>query len=328
MVCVGCRQERMNMAFYKRCVLGTVLIVLIPCLSAAGADEKKPQRVSFKTADGVTIVGDYYAPVPQAGQKAPIAILLHMYPADRSSWQGFATNLSSVGFAALAIDMRGKGQSVEPAEMNLADRYEKRDSKLFQSMYEDVAAAYLWLRKQPDVDPSRLALVGASVGCSVALDYARRDPSVDVVVCLSPGTNYMGVNSLAHVRAYGDRPLLLAASEKERDAPEVLAKSVPQAVVKIYPMDGRDVFGMHGTNLLAHVPELAKLATDTIREGVGDPAVAPVVASLNSKVYHTPDSAYAQRIKPEDLRYFSSAEEAETRGLRALRKPRVGGPDR
>jgi len=309
------------MGCHRRCIVGAVLFVLIPGLSAARAEQKKPQRVSFKTADGVTIVGDYYAPVPQAGQKAPIAILLHMYPADRSSWQGFAANLSSVGFAALAVDMRGKGQSVEPADMHLADRYEKRDPKLFQSMHEDVAAAYLWLTKQPDVDPARFALVGASVGCSVALDYARQDPSVDVVVCLSPGTRYMGVNSLAHVRKYGDRPLLLAASEKERDAPEALAKSVPKAVVKIYPMDGRDRFGMHGTNLLAHAPELAKLATDTIREGVGVSAVAPVVASLNSKVYHAFDSPYAQRIKPEDLRYFSSAEEAETRGLRALHKP-------
>jgi len=309
------------MRSYRRYMIWVAFFVLTSGWPAAQADEKKPQRVSFKTADGVTIVADYYAPVPQAGQKAPIAILLHMYPANRSSWHDFAMNLSNVGFAALAIDMRGQGESVEPASMQLADRYKKRDAKLFRSMHEDVAAAYLWLTKQPDVDLARSALAGASVGCSVALDYARRDASVDVVVCLSPGTNYMGINSLAHIRKYGDRPLLLAASEKERDAPEGLAKSVPHAVVKIYPMGGQDTFGMHGTNLLVHVPELATLATDTIREGVGGPAASPVVASLNSKVYHAPDSPYAQQIKPENLRYFSSAAEAEARGLRASHRP-------
>ncbi|HUW82874.1 MAG TPA: alpha/beta fold hydrolase [Phycisphaerae bacterium] len=309
------------MGSYRRCMVATVLFVLIPGLSAVRADEKKPQRVSFKTADGVTIVADYYAPVPQAGQKAPIAILLHMYPADRSSWRDFAMNLSSVGFAVLAIDMRGQGESIEPADMQLADRYKKRDPTLFRSMHEDVAAAYHWLTRQPDVDRTRFALVGASVGCSVAMDYARQDASVDVVVCLSPGANYMGINSLAHIRKYGDRPLLLAASEKERDAPEALAKSVPRAVVKIYPMGGRDTFGMHGTNLLAHVPELAKLATDTIREGVGNPAASPVVATFRGKVYYAPDNPYVQQIKSEDLRYFSSAAEAEARGLRAASRP-------
>ena len=38
--------------------------------------------------------------------------------------------------------------------------------------------AYDWLAQQPKVDRARFALVGASVGCSVALQYAAKDRSV------------------------------------------------------------------------------------------------------------------------------------------------------
>jgi len=45
---------------------------------AAPSEAPTPQRVSFQTRDGVTIVGDYCPADPPAGQKAPLVILLHM----------------------------------------------------------------------------------------------------------------------------------------------------------------------------------------------------------------------------------------------------------
>ena len=291
------------------------LLVLVPIARAA----EKPQEVSFQTADGVTIVADYYPPVPQAGLKAPIVILLHMYPADRTSWADFAKQLSGVGIAALAIDMRGHGKSTEPAEMHLAERRQQRDPRLYGAMHQDVAAAYQWLAQQPNLDLARFAVVGASVGCSVALDYARRDRSVDAVVCLSPGTNYMGVDSIAHMRGYSNRPILLMASQEERAACEALAKLSDKATVKICPMNGRDQRQMHGTNLLSQVSEATNVVLDFIRANLGPPTEQPVVASLGSDVYHAPDSPVVRRIKPENLRRFSSAEEAQARGLRPTR---------
>jgi dienelactone hydrolase len=299
-------------------LLSMPLVVSLPLACVA----QKPQEVSFKTVDGVTIVADYYPPVPQAGLKAPIVILLHMYPADRTSWRDFAKQLSGVGIAALAIDMRGHGKSVEPADMHLAERREQRDPRLYAAMHNDVAAAYQWLAQQPGLDLARFAIVGASVGCSVAIDYARRDRSVDAVVCLSPGTNYMGLDSAAHIRGYGNRPILLMASQEERAACETLAKLCDKATVKIYPMNGHNRMQMHGTNLLTQVPEATNVVLDFIRTNLGLPTEHPIVASIGSDVYHAPDSPIVRRIKPENLRWFSSVEEAQARGLR----PALGGP--
>ncbi|MFQ6048019.1 MAG: alpha/beta hydrolase [Phycisphaerae bacterium] len=285
----------------------------------AGAAEA-PQRVSFQSSDGVTIVGDYYGPASAEGRKAPIVILLHMYPSDRTSWRGFAPKLAGAGLAALAIDMRGHGESVKPAEKKLASRRENRDPRLYRAMYRDVAAAYTWLSQQPNVDPARFAIVGASIGCSVAIDYARRDRSVDVVACLSPGTNYLGVNTVAHIKAYGNRPILLVASDLEQSACRTLAGLTPGATVKIYPAAGRTRLAVHGTNLLSAVREVEPLLLEFVRTHVGDPSDQPVVASIHSNVFHQPDSPTVRRIKPANLRWFSSAAEARARGLRPPRR--------
>jgi len=279
----------------------------------------RPERVRFVTEDGVVIVADYYAP---KDDKAPLAILLHMYQRDRKTWRPLVPALHEAGFAVLAIDMRGHGQSTEPASMRLAERVQQRDRRLFADMDKDVAAAYAWVaREQADrVDLSRFAIVGASVGCSVAIDYASRDKSVDVVVCMTPGLRYLGINSERDIRRYGDRPILLLAAEDEKRAAEVLGKLAARATVTIVPRQGGPTGALHGTNMFGRVEDIDKRIVAFLLKHIGQPAEAPVVASIHSRVYHKPDSAYADRIKPANKRWFSSAAEAEARGLRASKR--------
>ena len=185
----------------------------------------EPQAARFETSDGVKIEADYYPAAVKEGEKAPAAILIHMYPADRTSWKPLAPGLHEAGFAVLAYDIRGHGGSTEPADKKLKEAYDKRDSKLFADAWKDVEAAKGWLGKQPGCDVSRMALVGASVGCSIALDYAGRDEAVKAVVCLSPGTKYMGVDSITHIKKCGKRAILLISPESEYKAVEELIKA-------------------------------------------------------------------------------------------------------
>ncbi len=50
----------------------------------------------------------------------------------------------------------------------------------------DVAAAVLWLRSQPQVDPAKVAIAGHAFGAAVALVYAAADPSIAAVAAVSP----------------------------------------------------------------------------------------------------------------------------------------------
>jgi alpha-beta hydrolase superfamily lysophospholipase len=204
--------------------------------------------VRFPTQDNLLIVGAYTPPPNRKGERAPMVILLHMYASDHTAFDRLVPHLHAAGFAVLAIDLRGHGESVGPPEMGLAERVADRDRKLFAAMDRDVAGAYGWLVKQPEVDAARFVLVGASVGCSVALKYAARDRSVDGVVCLTPGTGYMGIDSLSDARKYGRRSVLLLASEEERTACDELGRLLAGAVVQIGPSVGQqDRMAHHGT---------------------------------------------------------------------------------
>lgn len=307
-----------------------------PAPARATASRPRPavpalEEVHFATTDNLTIAADFARPA-RAGERAPMAILLHMYNSDRTAYGPLIPALQQSGLAVLAIDLRGHGRSVGPPGLRLAERVAQRDRKLFEEMDRDVEAAYAWLSRQPDVDPARFALVGASVGCSVAFDYAARDRSVDALVCLTPGTAYLGLDALADARKYGRRALLMIASEEERGACDDLRRMVPDAVARIVGRAGSDRLGLHGTRVFGRVAGIEKDIAAFLIDAVGAPTEDPVIASVQSDVYHHADAGSARQISPENIRWFSSPEEAEARGLRppktrSTRRGRVDDED-
>ncbi len=221
-----------------------LLLHLMPSLAEAPA----VQTVRFETSDGITIEGDYYPPIVKEGEKAPVAILIHMYPADRKSWTPLVPDLrdGDTRFAVLAYDIRGRGGSTEPSDKNLKRMYDDRDPALFKDAWKDVEAAKKWLARQPGVDTSRIALIGASIGCSISMDYGSRDKDVKAVVCLSPGTNYFQVDSTRHIKRCDHIAVLLIAPEEEYPAVEdLIAASGGRAEGHKYP-GGRE---WHGTRM-------------------------------------------------------------------------------
>lgn len=237
-------QEESVMNARRLFVCGMVLVGL--AVNAVWAEAPAAERATFTTRDGVEIVGDFY---PAGGEvKAPLIVLLHMYRHDRSTWKPLVGPLHDAGFAVLAIDLRGHGESTKPESMKLAERVIQRDAGLFNAMHLDVEAAVGWAAEQPGVDVERLGIVGASVGCSVALGACARDNRVDAVVCLSPGTGYLGINSTVHIKKTRDVPILLLATEDERDAVDKLAKLAKNANGEIVG-EGR----VHGTNMFGEI---------------------------------------------------------------------------
>ena len=114
--------------------------------------------VSIVTADGVTLAADWYAHAPGS----PAVLLLHMIPPtyDRSSWPvDFIELLRTDGYAVLALDRRGAGDSGGDAE----DAYEG------DLGVEDANAAADFLT---GLGFDRLAVIGASNGTTTTLDYA------------------------------------------------------------------------------------------------------------------------------------------------------------
>jgi alpha-beta hydrolase superfamily lysophospholipase len=213
--------------------------------------EARSQRVSFRTDDGVAIVATWYEP---SFRPAPAVILVHMLGRSRRDWDNFASRLAGAGIGALAIDLRGHGDSTYYGGSGAASDY--------SPMVKDVAAARRYLGTRTDVRASRIGILGASIGANLAALHAAADTAVASLALLSPSLDYRGLRIEAAVRKYGNRPLLLVSSDDDpyaqRSAVE-LAKTEGIREHLTLPASG------HGTHMLSRSYELPQALVEWFR---------------------------------------------------------------
>jgi len=238
-----------------------------------------------------------------------MAILLHMYRGNRTAYQPLIDPLHQAGFAVLALDLRGHGES---GDEDARARVVKGETAVFEEMREDLRAAYNWFAEQPGIDRSRFALVGASIGCSVALNYAADDKSVDVLVLLSPGVDYLGLDSRRPMREIKGRKIWMISGNKpkEKQALAALKKLAPEAKTEVLAGDH------HGTHMFGPIPGLEQRIAQYLKANVGKPTNTTVFGSIRSKIYHLTGSGWIEQIRPWNMRHYSSPAEAQSRGLR------------
>lgn len=216
------------------------------------------ERVVIETSDAVGLVGDYY-PGPERA-----VLLVHMMPATKESWADFALDLSSAGFAVLAIDLRGHGESLRGPGERLLD-FRKFSDEEHQSSIRDLEAGVEYLRRR---GASEVFLAGASIGANLALWYLSEHPEIRKAALLSAGTDYRGIRGdrLAEKLA-GDQALFLAAGTKdERKAGS--AADMARAISKLTkgPVGLRTPeTEAHGTDLLRESPALREELVNWLR---------------------------------------------------------------
>jgi acetyl esterase/lipase len=213
---------------------------------AQQSSSRNGQAVTFITDDGVSIVGTYYAPSSGLKGSTPTIILLHMLGKDRSTWNTFASALSHEGYAVLSIDLRGHGESIKQGSSTVS--YQSFTENDFNKMTLDVKAAKQFLIERKNANPDRMAVIGASIGANIALNYAATlDPTIKTVILLSPGLNYRGVATLDTITKYKN-PIYIAAtkgdSESAKDSQTLCDKINCGENLKIYSGSSS-----HGTNM-------------------------------------------------------------------------------
>src|SRR5690348_7010487 len=98
---------RFTSAWSARCVI-TCMRSANAAVVAAGlllllftSDAAAQRRVIFRAEDGAQLTAAYYEP---AHRPAPAIVLLHMLKRSHADWDAAATELSSAGFAVMALD--------------------------------------------------------------------------------------------------------------------------------------------------------------------------------------------------------------------------------
>ena len=205
------------------------------------------QTVAIDSPDGVKIVGSFFE---SARANSPAVLLLHQWQSDRHSYDDFAKRLQAKGFNVLSIDGRGFGESVKTADGKPVAP--ERTDAAVKGMLGDVGAAFDFLSKQKNVDPSRVGIIGASYGSSLAIIYAADNPKVKAVALLSPGLNYFGnMATEPAVRKYGDRDLFVVASKGDTESAEA-AENFEKIGNTRYGFMILPVGSLHGTEMFKY----------------------------------------------------------------------------
>lgn len=208
----------------------------LPTVTPRPTDAELPMLISAD--DGLVLRATYYsAPI----RPAPGVLLLHQRGADRTSWEALALKLQAAGYAVLAVDQRGHGETGGAEDWALAQG--------------DASAALEMLASLPGIAPGQVIVIGASLGANVGLNACATLPGCAAAVLLSPGLDYRGVTTAEAMARLGTRPVLIVAGENDGNNPADSLTLGNLAAgdheVLVFAQGG------HGTALLDAAPDLA-----------------------------------------------------------------------
>jgi uncharacterized protein len=164
---------------------------VLPSLQVMEDYKVHAERVAF-SSEGVELAAEFRATGPERPQ--PGLVFTGPFTGVKEQVVGtYASILASAGFATLAFDHRGFGES--------GGRPCHEDS---QGKLADLRAAVGYLGGRPEVDAARVGIVGICLGGGYAVRAAATDPRVKAAATIAGGGRRGAVRLLRH------RPLLLA----------------------------------------------------------------------------------------------------------------------
>lgn len=237
-------------------------VISEPTAPGASQPAGQPEEVTIDGFDGLRVAGTFYpgsGPAPWPG-----VMLLHMNGGVRADWDAFARQLADSGYAALAVDLRAHG-----------DTGGERD---WDKAAGDLQRVWDYLAGRDDVDDTKTAVAGASIGANMALATGAAEPDINTVILLSPGQNYFGVTTDDKIGEYGDRPIFVVASQEDTQAVggSELIHELATGLSQLQMYQGAG----HGTSMFGPQPELADLMIDWLDAHVKGGTITPGDSAL------------------------------------------------
>jgi len=174
-------------------LLGITLIFILIAQGLAYA-EVEGREVEY-SADNVVMKG-YLAYDKNIKGERPGVLVVHEWWGLNDYARKRARMLAELGYTALAVDMYGDGkQAMHPDD---AGKFSSELMKNFDTAKSRFIAAMNFLKKQPSVDPERIAAIGYCFGGGIVLNMARQGinlkgvasfhGSLSAVIPAEPGT--------------------------------------------------------------------------------------------------------------------------------------------
>lgn len=162
----------------------------VPAWADQAAENTRPvvvEEARIESAPGVVLAATIR--LPQKPGRHPVVLFQSGSGENRrGAFTLLENRLNAAGIATIEFDKRGVGQSSGTF------------TDTMQDMEADLVATLRWLRNRPDIDTSRIALLGHSQGAAVAPTVARNDGGIAAVVFLAGPVGERGSMFLALMR--------------------------------------------------------------------------------------------------------------------------------
>jgi dienelactone hydrolase len=150
-------------------------LLLAPAITFA---EVQTKEITYK--QGETELSGFFAWDAQAKGKQPGVIVVHEWWGHNEHARNQAIRLAKAGYVGFALDMYGKGKlTTHPADAQAFATEATKDPQLVKARF---LAALDVLKKDPHVDPERVAAIGYCFGGGIVLAMARQGVDLDAVV--------------------------------------------------------------------------------------------------------------------------------------------------
>jgi dienelactone hydrolase len=157
-------------------------VVLLAARGTAGA-AVQTQEVEYHS--GETPLQGFFAWDDAQTGRRPGVLVVHEWWGNNHHAHEQATRLAEAGYVAFALDMFGKGKvTTHPADAQSFVAEATKDPALTKARFD---AGLDELRRNPHVDPSKIAVIGYCFGGTVALNMARSGEDLAAVITLHGG---------------------------------------------------------------------------------------------------------------------------------------------
>lgn len=141
------------------------------------------EQVRLTTYDDIELAAHLY--LPEGGAEwSPGIVLCHGFGSSKERHADFGQMAAEAGFATLIPDLRGHGESGGQVDANI---------------FNDVAAALLYLQNRPEVNPMSISIRGSSMGGWLAIHTAAHLVDVSPVVAFCPANEMLMMTLMEEV---------------------------------------------------------------------------------------------------------------------------------
>lgn len=167
------------------------------------------QKVTFKTPNNDTVVGELY----EANPNAPVILLCHQFGWNKFEYADIAPVLNEMGFTALAVDLTGGGSFGNHTNETVENRGEFEQEKLLDYAEEELAASIDFLKKKYG---KKVTVWGSSYSATLVILAAEKNNEVNASISFS-AFNHFGERrpSLESIIPKIKKPMFMTSARVE-----------------------------------------------------------------------------------------------------------------